>query len=182
MELGIIEKALRIAAKAHKEQVRKTDKSPYIVHPIQVGIILMLHQFDDEVVASGIVHDVIEDTDVTEAELREELGDVVVDIVLQISENKDLEWKERKLDYIETVRNGSDAVKAVSIADKIHNMKSLLDSYEVMGSDVLKVFTRGNKEGKLWFEEECLKMFKESWGHPLVDEYESLVEKFRELK
>jgi len=73
----LYERALKIAAVAHKDQVRKHDSSPYIVHPVMVAHILSSYGFSEEVVAAGLVHDVLEDSEMTEDSLRKELGDIV---------------------------------------------------------------------------------------------------------
>jgi len=177
----IIEHSTRVAMVAHEGQVRKDDGSPYIIHPLMVGMLLAKHGFSDTVIAAGITHDVLEDTDVTEELLRESLGDDVVDIVMGVSEDKTLPWEERKTGYAELVRNSSEEVKAVSLSDKIHNLKSLLSAYEAEGPSMWEKFSRG-KEKKLWFEEMMLAMFKETWQHPLIDEYDVLVARMRDLE
>lgn len=176
-----IETATRLAVNAHKGQVRKTDKSPYIVHPFMCALKLAKYDFSEEVIAAALTHDVIEDTEVSIDELLEVLGEDVVAIVKTVSEDKTLEWEERKKKYVATVAQGSTEAKAVCIADKIHNLESVLFAYEQMGDSLWKCFSRG-KEKKLWFEELCLSMFKETWNHPLIEEYEMLVEKMRKLK
>ena len=94
--MDIVEKALRIMLEAHGQQVRKTDGSPYIIHPMMVAKKLARLGFSDETIASALVHDVLEDTDISEKQLRQELGDKVVDIILPLSEDKKLEWETRK--------------------------------------------------------------------------------------
>ena len=123
--MDIVEKALRIMLLAHGQQVRKTDGSPYIIHPMMVAKKLARLGFSDETIAAALVHDVLEDTDVTEQQLRQELGDKVVDIILPLSEDKKLEWETRKKKYINDVKNASVETKAVSIADKIHNLERI---------------------------------------------------------
>ena len=86
--MELVDKARAIAEEAHQNQVRKTDGTPYIHHPLAVAEILKENNFPEEVVAAGLVHDVLEDTDISESKLREELGDEVVDIVLSVSEEK----------------------------------------------------------------------------------------------
>jgi len=90
-----------------------------------------------------------------------------------------LSWKEKKK-YIETVRAGSDGAKAVALADKIHNLESLFIAYTEQGSIIWKRFNRG-KDKKIWFEEEVLKMLKKTWEHPLIADYEKLLNKERKL-
>lgn len=67
-----IEKALRIAVEAHKDQTRKGDGSPYIVHPLMVAFKLQKYNFPDAVIVAALTHDVLEDTDYPEEKLKEE--------------------------------------------------------------------------------------------------------------
>ena len=76
--MTLTEKALRLATAAHKDQVRKSDGSPYITHPVMVGMLLKEYGFSEAVVAAGFTHDVLEDTSVT----REELAAIDEEIVL----------------------------------------------------------------------------------------------------
>lgn len=179
--LPIVEVAARIAYTAHLDQTRKDDASPYFIHPCMVAMMLRRHGFADAVVAAGFVHDVLEDTKVTREELEEQLGNEVVSIVLEVTEEKALPWEERKRAYIEKVVSGSEAAMAVSIADKIHNLESLMAAYDVSGPAIWELFNRG-KEKKLWFEETMLKRVQEKWQHPLVEEYAALVERMRGLE
>jgi (p)ppGpp synthase/HD superfamily hydrolase len=180
-KVGVVEMAARVAVSAHKDQKRKSDTSPYVVHPFMCALMLTEHRFSDEVIAASLTHDVLEDTEVSESELLERLGEQVVAIIRTVTEDKSLPWEERKKKYVEAVRTSSVEVKAVSIADKIHNMQSLLTAYEKEGSQLWKKFSRG-KDKKLWFEEMCLSMFQDTWSHPLIEEYEALVKKLRELE
>ncbi len=172
--MNIVEQATLVAVAAHKDQVRKSDGTPYIVHPLMVARMLDRAGFSDAVVAAGIVHDVLEDTPVTAAELRQKLGDEVVNIVMAVSEDKELDWETRKQKYIEQVVMASDAAKAVSVADKIHNAESLVDAHAVQGSVVWTTFNRP-REQKLQFERLMLESLQAVWQHPLLDRYAALV-------
>lgn len=177
----LIKKAKDIATKAHQGQVRKTDGSPYINHPLRVADILVANNFSAEIVAAGLVHDVVEDSSVTIDDIRKELGSGVADIVSVVSEDKSLEWEDRKKQYAENLTRSSEGVKAVVVADKIHNLRDLIVTHQIMGSAIWEKFNRG-KDKKMWFEKTVLDSLKKSWNHPLVDEYEKLVEAMEELK
>lgn len=177
---NLIEKATRVAVEAHKDQIRKGDDQPYIIHPFMVALKLAKYDFPDTVIAAALTHDVLEDTDLPEDKLRDELGDEVLKIVKAVTADESLPWEDRKMKYIETIRDSSDGAKAVCVADKIHNLESLLIAYESQGLEIWKRFNRG-KEKKIWFEEEVLKMLRETWQHPLIDEYEDLLEKEKNL-
>lgn len=179
-DVSLTERALCIALAAHAQQVRKTDDSPYIVHPVMVALLLARHGFEEPVIAAALVHDVLEDTNVAEGTLRRELGDEIADLVKTVSEDKTLPWEERKRAYIQHVRVGSEGAKAISVADKIHNLQSLLAGHAQQGSSVWEKFNRG-KEEKLWFEREMLRALQENWHHPLVDEYARSVERMAAL-
>lgn len=178
--MDIVEKALRIMLTAHGQQVRKTDGSPYIIHPMMVAKKLAGLNFSDETIAAAFVHDVLEDTDYSEKKLRQELGDKVIDIILPLTEDKSLEWEDRKQKYIQAVKNASVETKAVSIADKIHNLESIIATHQEMGDKIWTKFNRG-KDKKLWFEKAMLQAFRESWNHPLIAEYEKLIKQVEKL-
>ena len=176
----LTEKAIQIALVAHATQVRKIDHSPYVVHPIMVGMKLARYGFSDEVVAAALVHDVLEDTTFGRDALVAELGEKVAKLVDAVSEDKTLSWENRKRLYIETVRAANNDVKAISVSDKIHNGASLIVGYERVGGDMWKNFTRP-REQQLWFFREMLVMLQSSWQHPLVDEFAETVSRLERL-
>ncbi len=178
--MDIYEQALKIAIKAHAGQVRKHDGSAYVNHPIMVGKILERAGFSDTVVAAGLAHDILEDTSVTEVELRAALGDAVVDIVVAVSEDKTLPWEERKEKYVRDVVAGGESVWAVSVADKIHNARDFVCFHAVSGPSSWTVFNRG-KEKKIWFEKLVYSELSKVWQHPLLDEYATHITKLEAL-
>jgi len=178
--MNLIAKALAIATKAHGQQTRKTDDSLYIHHPKAVSAKLAKLGFSDTVVAAALVHDVLEDTDYSEKQLRQELGDKVVDIIMPLTEDKSLKWEDRKEKYIEAIKNASSETKAISIADKIHNLESIITNHKKLGSNIWTKFNRG-KEQKMQAENEMLKMFKTTWQSPMIAEYEKLLREVEKL-
>ena len=179
----IVENALLLAVKYHNGQYRK-DGKPYIIHPIMVAVMLIRYGFKDEVVAGGICHDLLEDTKCSEKLIAEACGQDVLEIVKAVSDNKKYQkphlWEERKRIQIEKARGASDEAKSVFLADKIHNLQSLLAQYKKEGDEVWKHFDRG-KDIKIAFEQRILEMLKETWNHPLIKEYEKLVKEFESL-
>jgi (p)ppGpp synthase/HD superfamily hydrolase len=179
--MNLVEKALRIAVLYHKDQKRKVDNLPYIVHPVMVALKLAKYGFDDVVIAAALVHDILEDTDFTKENLEKELGPKVLEIVESISHDDNIkDWVERKKRYIQKVRNASFEAKIVSLADKIHNLESLLIAYEQLGPSVWDKFNT-TKDKKIWAENELLEMYKQTLNHPLVIEYQNLVNKINQL-
>ena len=79
-DISLIEKAYKVAYAAHDGQVRKSGEA-YIIHPLCVAIILAELELDKETIAAGLLHDVLEDTVMTENEMRAEFGDEVLLLV-----------------------------------------------------------------------------------------------------
>lgn len=179
-ELPLLERAVRLAVRAHSGQMRKESDTPYITHLIGVALILAKHGFSDTIIAAGLAHDTVEDTSVTPEELREALGEEVAGIVASATNDDSLAWEEKKKKYIESIRDASEGAKAVATADKIHNAESLLVAYAEQGTELWKFFNAG-RDKKLWFENAMLAMLQENWKHPLVDEYAQLVKKMNAL-
>ena len=86
-DISMIEKAYRVASEAHRDQRRKSGE-PYIIHPLHVAIILADLEMDKETIVAGLLHDVVEDTVMTEEQIAQEFGAEVAQLVgpsLQIS-------------------------------------------------------------------------------------------------
>ncbi|MDR6999896.1 HD domain-containing protein [Neobacillus niacini] len=149
--MEVVEKALQIASKAHVGQYRKLTDIPYFTHPVAVGMLLMKAGYFDEVVAAGILHDTIEDTDLTLEDIKREFGEKIAEIVAGCSEpDKSLSWEKRKEHTIEFLKTASKEIRAVACADKLHNIRSIRNEYEQMGDRVWERFNRG-KEKQKWY-------------------------------
>jgi len=148
---SMINRAIEIAVKAHEKQLRKGTEIPYIVHPLSVGIILAKGGAPEEVIVAGILHDTIEDTDVTFEEIREIFGESIANIVKGASESdKSLPWEERKQHTIDSLASESIEVLLVICADKLDNLRSIASEYQRIGEVVWKRFRRG-KESQFWY-------------------------------
>lgn len=130
----LIEKAYQRAEAAHAGQKRKSGE-PYFIHPIAVAQILAEMKLDAESVAAGLLHDVVEDCDITVSELRQEFGKGVATIVDGVSKLKNLVDNKAKtgasdneLEYFRKMllAMGDDVrVIIVKLADRLHNMRTL---------------------------------------------------------
>lgn len=106
--MELIEKAIVFATMAHGNQKRKGTNIPYITHPYAVGMYLQKANCSPEVVAAGILHDTLEDTETTFYELKEIFGEKVANLVKAASENdKSLLWEERKRLTIEMLKDAT---------------------------------------------------------------------------
>jgi GTP diphosphokinase / guanosine-3',5'-bis(diphosphate) 3'-diphosphatase len=128
--IPLLFKALAFSAKKHTKQRRKDlDQSPYINHPIALANILSKRGIvDGNVLCAAILHDTIEDTETTEKELVEEFGKKITSIVLEVTDDKNLEKSVRKQKQIEHAATISHEAKLVKLADKIANLTDILDS------------------------------------------------------
>lgn len=127
-------RAIEYAAERHSGQIRKGNtKSPYINHPIKVvSLLLRFHEDDSKLLSAAALHDVIEDTAKGEEETRklekiieEQFGSKVLRIVQEVSDDKQLPFKERKKKQIEDTPYLSNEAKKIKIADKICNITDL---------------------------------------------------------
>ena len=129
--VGIILKAIRFAARKHKDQKRKDAKaSPYINHPIGVTETLWTigEVRDETLLVAAILHDTIEDTDTTEDEIKQEFGEEVLALVLEVTDDKSLPKPTRKQLQIEHAPQISRRAKLLKIADKINNIRDIIES------------------------------------------------------
>ena len=95
--MSLLDTAIEVAARTHRDQLRKGTDVPYIAHPYGVGLMLARAGYDEEVIVAGILHDTVEDTDVTLEQVEEMFGARVAGIVRGCSEpDKDLSWEVRK--------------------------------------------------------------------------------------
>jgi len=117
--------ALHFAANKHRDQRRKdVEASPYINHPIEVAGLLAREGgvTDPITLQAAILHDTIEDTDTTRAELDETFGSEVRRVVEEVTDDKTLPKAERKRLQIEHAPHLSDRARQIKIADKISNV------------------------------------------------------------
>ncbi|HTF89302.1 MAG TPA: HD domain-containing protein [Planctomycetota bacterium] len=125
----VIERALHAAIAAHEGQSRKgDDASPYVTHPMHVALMLARFGLDDDVVAAGLLHDVVEDCPEWSLErVQSEFGAHVAGIVAQLTEDKSRTWAERKQAAVDKVPHMSPEAASVKACDKLHNLHSLVN-------------------------------------------------------
>lgn len=174
--MNIIEDAFQFAVDKHAGQFRKGTNTSFITHPFAVSMILKHHGYQDEVVAAGLLHDVLEDTNTTENELRKRFGENVLNLVKAASEpDKTLPWEERKRKTIEELPFKTTNELAVIIADKLHNIYSIKADIDLVGDAVWDRFNRGIDE-QFWYFTNILSALNEvSHEMPLVQKLDKEV-------
>ncbi len=121
-------RAAEFAANEHREQKRKGKaERPYIGHCIEVArIIAEIGNVDDaDILAAAFLHDTIEDQETTPEEIRNEFGSAVEGMVLEVTDDKSLEKKERKRLQVVSAPHKSPGAKLVKLADKISNVREI---------------------------------------------------------
>lgn len=127
-DLSLLLKALNFSATKHRHQRRKDSAaSPYINHPIEVANILWTigRVHDEAAIIAAILHDTIEDTDATPDEIRAHFGDQVLNLVLEVSDDKSLPKQVRKQNQIIHSPRLSKHAKQIKLADKICNVHDI---------------------------------------------------------
>ena len=129
-DLALLFRALAFAAHKHRDQRRKdAEASPYINHPIALAEVLAGEGgvADVEVLAAALLHDTIEDTATTAAELRAEFGERIAAMVEEVTDDQNLPKAERKRLQIEHAAGLSPGARLVKLADKICNLRDVAD-------------------------------------------------------
>ena len=127
----LVLRAADFAAAKHRDQRRKDQReSPYINHPIKVATLLaQIGEVDDaEVLAAALLHDTLEDTATTRDELEKRFGERVLRLVLEVSDDKSLTSAERKSRQISEAPQLSRGAALIKLADKISNIRDIIDS------------------------------------------------------
>lgn len=122
----LLKNAETLAKKAHETQVRKFDNSPYFGHLLEVKTILEHFEFEDETLLSAaLLHDILEDTDVTRRELEFIFGSVVLDIIEKLTDDKTLPLPERRNKAIRKLSDQQGYIHAIKLADLISNLSAI---------------------------------------------------------
>ena len=128
--MNLVLKATQFAALKHCDQRRKDGKTPYIIHPISVAMILSeIGSIEDlEILSAALLHDTLEDTDTSEHELDKIFGSRVRIIVEELTDNDMLTFSQRKQMQIDNAPYLSKDATLVRIADKISNVSDVIEN------------------------------------------------------
>ena len=182
--MELVTKATFFAAKAHDGMKRKTNKNPYILHPMEVAAIAGTMSETQEVIAAALLHDVVEDAGIKAEEVEAEFGKRVFELVMAETENKrddlppDVTWEVRKEEAISLLENTTDLdVKKLFLSDKLSNMRSFYREWEKFGDAMWQNFNQKDIAKQAWYYHSIAAATKELSAFDAWKEYVSLVEK-----
>lgn len=157
LDTAFVDKAMRFAIDAHRDTERRGKGFPYIIHPMEAVSIVATISNDPELLAAAALHDTVEDTAVTEEQIRAEFGDRVANLVHAESDVLDPNlpeeetWRARKQAAIDRLSRASRDAKIVALGDKLSNMRAIERDYLEQGDALWSLFhAPGGKKDHAW--------------------------------
>lgn len=182
--MDLVTKATIFAVNAHDGMKRKTNKNPYILHPMEAASIVSTMSESQELIAAALLHDVVEDAGITEEHIETEFGKRVAQLVLSETENKrsdlpaDATWEIRKQEAITLLKNTVDIdVKKLYLGDKLSNMRSFYREWKLSGDEMWQKFNQKDKGKQEWYYRSIADATSELSNFDAWQEYTFLVEK-----
>ena len=176
---GRTEQAIAMALEAHQGQTRKGDgKTPYIVHPVTVALILSRYTDDEDTIIAGLLHDVLEDTVLDEAAIERQFGPKVTGMVKDVTEPDlpGLSWETRKARYLRQLERSPRGSLLVASADKVANLISMIAAHVTHG-DALWARFSAPPARKIAFYREVYRIVRASWPTcPMLRELDGRLE------
>ena len=173
------EQALVYAFQLHARQLRKGSHIPYIAHLLGVTALVLEDGGSEDEAIAALLHDAVEDQGglpILE-EIRRRFGSQVAEIVDGCTDSyyqPKPPWLQRKEHYLEHLQSASPSVRRVSLADKLHNARSILANLRTSGLRTWDRFN-GGREGTLWYYRRLVQIFQQVETSPLVDELARVV-------
>ena len=179
----LVSRAIVFATEAHDGMRRRKSEAPYILHPMEVGAIIGTMTDRQEVIAAGLLHDVVEDAGVSIEEIGEAFGARVMELVASETENKREElppeetWRIRKEETLEGLRQTDDMdVLMLWMGDKLSNIRAIYRDFLVEGDALWQKFHQSDPSVQAWYYRSILK-YTARLSHTVAwIEYKTLVE------
>lgn len=183
-DLSIIQKAYEFSEKMHEGQIRRSGE-PYISHPLSVAAILADLKLDLDTIATGLLHDTVEDTAATLEDIKKEFGETIAHLVDGVTKIGMMKFKNSHEKQGENIRKmivamGKDVrVVLVKLADRMHNMRTLnfmpFDKQEKIALETLEIYCplagrMGISALKVELEDLCFKYYRPDTYYSLVQQ------------
>lgn len=150
LDTNLLDKAMYFAIDAHANTERRGKGFPYIVHPMEAVEIVATITPDQELLAAAVLHDTVEDTDVTVEQIRAQFGDRIAKLVDAESDqftegvSEVDSWRGRKQAAIDRLAAASHDAKIVAMGDKLSNMRAIARDYAQIGDELWNRFHAPN--------------------------------------
>ena len=180
------ELALVYATRIHTNQSRKGSGVPYISHLLAVCALVIEHGGDEDQAIAALLHDAAEDQGGHETleDIRTRFGERVARLVEDLSdtlENPKPPWLERKKAYVNHLPNANPDSWLISVADKVHNTRTILADYQRIGPAIWNRFKNG-REGTLWYYRSLAEIFQKIYPGYLSEELDRVVRVLEQLE
>lgn len=182
LDTHLLDRAIGFAVQAHAGTERRGKGYPYILHPLEAAAIAATITPDQEILAAAVLHDTVEDTDVTVEALRAEFGDRIADLV-EAESDKFVEgvsesdsWRTRKQAAIDRLAEAPLEVKMVAMGDKLSNMRAIARDYAVQGDGLWELFHVKDRASHEWHYRGLADSLRALAGTPAFEEFERLID------
>lgn len=156
LDTTLLDRATLFAVKAHAGVERRGKGYPYIVHLFEAVEIVATMTKDQELLAAAILHDTVEDTDVTVEQIQEEFGERVAYLVASDTDemptdvSEEYSWHSRKQAAIDRLAHASRDAKIVALGDKLSNMRAIARDYAAQGDALWSLFHAKDPKEHAW--------------------------------
>lgn len=170
------EQAIHFVEKAFAGKKRIKEDIPLSFHSIMVGYMLKDSGYSKEVVLTGFLHDIIEDTKYTYEDIKHQFGQKIAENVLKVSENVTItDWIKRKEEFFDRMNTWPKEIFLVELADKLQNLLSDYNQWQESGSSGLQILST-TYEMNQWYYTSMQKKFHETIpNEPLLKRYDKLI-------
>ena len=182
LDTSLFDRAVNFAVKAHSGTERRGKGFPYIIHLMEAVEIVATITPDQELLSAAMLHDTVEDTPVTVADLRKEFGDRIASIVEAESdvhnegESEHESWHRRKQEAIDRLTAAPMEAKIVALGDKLSNMRAIARDYSQIGDGLWKLFHVTEKSEHEWHYRGLAHALKDLEVTPAYREFVYLIE------
>ena len=181
--IDLVSKAVIFSAGAHDGMRRRKSDAPYILHPMEVASIVGSMTDNQEVIAAGLLHDVVEDAGISIEEVGEKFGERVKELVASETENKreglppEETWLVRKEESLERLKGSDDIdVLILWLSDKLSNVRAFYRTFLVEGEALWNSFHQSDASVQAWYYRSVLKYTERLSDTLAYKEYKTLVE------
>ncbi len=183
MDTSILDRAIVFAVKAHAGTARRGKSFPYIVHPMEAVAIVATMTSDQELLAAAVLHDTVEDTEVSLDDIHREFGPRVAKLVEEESDvfvedvSKADSWHSRKQATIDRLSHASRDAKIVALGDKLSNARIIYRDFVQKGDALWNIFHVTDVKEHEWHYRGLAAALKELEGTFAYSEFAELVDK-----